>query len=164
MHYVSELDKDLVIKKCNDKSPWNPSKKAIARVLNPLPIPSECPHCNGHVEITLNRVIYGVDYGDWPWVYHCVECHAIASMHPFTAIPMSKMAGKDLRKAREKAKKYFHTLEECLGRRQAYAWLAGKMNMPVAECHFGWFDLDQCEKAGEICEREARQAKPHMFV
>lgn len=35
-------------------------------------------------------------------------------------------------------------------RRNAYKWLATKMQIKVSHCHFGWFDLVQLKKAYEI--------------
>ncbi|EFC56414.1 hypothetical protein ENTCAN_06719 [Enterobacter cancerogenus ATCC 35316] len=36
-------------------------------------------------------------------------------------------------------------------RTEAYQWLAEKMGIPVYECHFGWFTVEQCQAAIRHC-------------
>jgi hypothetical protein len=137
------------------KTPWNPSKRATARVLNPLPAPTICPHCGGEVRIVNNSAIYhGRSYGEWPWAYACVNraCFAYVGMHPFTAIPLGTLATAEIREARKRAKNLFNPLWETgkarrMSRTQAYTKLADALGIPVGECHFGWFDVNQCNAA-----------------
>lgn len=136
------------------KSPVNPSRKAIARVDNPLPIPTCCPYCQAPVVIKGHAEIYnGHAYGDWPWVYGCSACDARVGMHPFTNLPLGTLANEQLRKAREQHKKPFEAIWRGghLSRADAYAWLAQMMGLTKAACHFGLFDLDQCKQAGDLC-------------
>lgn len=131
------------------KSPWNPSRKATARVSNPLPAPTECPFCGGPVEIAHHDDIYGRPFGDWPWAYLCKPCDAYVGMHPFTNIPLGTLANKELRTARKNCKPAFERLHQHgrWDRSEAYRALADRMGIPVEECHFGWFDRQQCEAA-----------------
>lgn len=137
----------------NDKTPWNPSRRAIERVKNPLPAPEVCPHCGGKVEVVGNAEIYGgKPMGEWPWAYLCRDCGAYVGMHPYTPIPLGTLATEALRRARVQAKQPFETWRTTrnIDRTQAYATLAGKMGIPVEECHFGWFDQARCDQAKTI--------------
>lgn len=44
-------------------------------------------------------------------------------------------------------------------RPQAYAWLAKQMNIPVEECHFSLFDLEQLIKAKRIVSQRLAKRK-----
>lgn len=150
----------------NRLTPWNPSKRAINRVKEPLPKPTECPFCRdpqtgepypGSVEIAHHMDIYGKVYGDWPWVYRCQYCDARTGMHPYTDIPLGTLADQKTRIARTQCKKHFEKLwrynDSPLTRKQAYRWLADQMGIPVSECHFGWFSAERCYRARDICKR-----------
>lgn len=136
-----------------NKTPWNPSKKATARVKNPVPVPTECNCCHdkksGCIETIENKEIYGRNYGDWPWVYRCKTCNAYVGMHPFTNIPLGTLANAPMRQARKACKAPFETLYKTgkMSRSEAYQRLADKLGIPKEECHFGWFDIKQCQKA-----------------
>lgn len=135
------------------KSPWNPSRKAIARVKNPLPPPTECPFCGGQVAISHHDDVYGRTYGDWPWMYRCAPCDAYVGMHPFTDIPLGTLANPATRAARKRCKPAFEWLHRFGGwsRSEAYAELARRLGITAEECHFGWFDEAMCEKARRAC-------------
>jgi hypothetical protein len=131
------------------KTPWEPSRKAIARVKNPLPAPSVCPCCGGGVGIRSHEEVYGRAYDDWPWLYACIDCDARVGMHPFTDIPLGTLADEVLREARKRCKAPFEAIyrDGRLGRSQAYQALAKRLGIPVEECHFGWFDIEMCQRA-----------------
>lgn len=131
------------------KTPMNPSRKALKRVRNPLPAPTTCPHCSADVRIATHQEIYGRDYGEWPWVYLCTGCSAYVGMHPFTNIPLGTLATEEIRNARKRCKIPFERLYKSGGmsRTEAYAALAVALNIPAAECHFGWFDIEMCKRA-----------------
>ena len=130
------------------------SRRALQRVRNPLPAPEACPYCNGQVRLVSNDAIYGKLYGDWPYAYLCAPCDAMVGLHPGTDIPLGTLANRVLRRARSISKQLFHHTKERYGftRSQAYEWLALQMQIPLGECHFGWFDLAQCDQAAEICK------------
>jgi hypothetical protein len=133
-----------------EKTPWNPSKKATARVKDKLPAPCECRYCQGEVTIEKNSKIYrGKEYGEWPWIYYCNSCGASVGLHPFTNIPLGTLADTKLRKERNKVKANFHLYMETksVSRSQAYQDLADMLDIPKSECHFGWFDTDDLVKA-----------------
>lgn len=133
----------------HSKTPWNPSKTATARVLNPLPAPTVHEACGQPVAIAHHNDVYGREYSDWPWMYRCPKCDASVGMHPFTAIPLGTLADKALRNARKECKAPFERLylDRRMTRDQAYARLAEHLGIPVGECHFGWFTHEQCAEA-----------------
>lgn len=133
------------------------SRRALKRVKNPLPIPTDCRYCGGCVELVSNSEIYnGREYGDWPYAYLCTDCKAYVGLHPDTDIPLGTLAALQLRKDRNTAKDAFHRVKEQRGfsRSLAYQWLAGKMGIEVDVCHFGWFDQDECAKALALCTQD----------
>lgn len=137
-----------------EKTPWNPSRRAIARVKNPLPAPTECPRCGGrHVDIARNSEIYGRDYGEWPWAFLCRGCGAYVGMHPFTGIPLGTLADAPTREARKRAKAAFNPLWQsgAMTRTEAYSWLASRLGVAVAACHIGWFDVAMCQLVEHEC-------------
>ncbi|MCM2547619.1 zinc-finger-containing protein [Burkholderia glumae] len=151
-----------------EKTPWNPSRRAIKRVLNPLPAPTVCRFCGGKVEIVRNSQIYhGRDYGEWPWAYLCGDCRAYVGMHPFTAIPLGTLADGPTREARKRAKAAFNPLWETGGmtRTAAYSWLAARLDIVFGECHVGWFDVAMCDRVVEVCSHytstQARRRAAH---
>jgi hypothetical protein len=146
-----------------EKTPWNPSRTATARVTNPLPAPTACPHCSSDVELVGNERIYGMPYGEWPYVYRCKDdaCGSYVGLHPFTAIPLGTLADAPTRDARKKAKALFNPLWQSGGmdRKEAYAWLARELGIPVGECHVGWFDVATCERVVGIIKRRPASRK-----
>ena len=140
------------------KTPWNPSRKAIARVKNPLPAPSTHDVCGGEVKIVGNEVIYGRAFGEWPWAYRCGKCGAYVGMHPFTAIPLGTLADAPTRAARKRAKAAFNPVwvSGMMTRSAAYAWLAQQLGIKnVEECHIGWFDVPTCNRVVRVCSEYA---------
>lgn len=140
------------------KSPWHPSVKATARVLNPLPAPVVHDVCGQPVEIAHHTQVYGTEYGDWPWMYRCTTCDAMVGMHPFTSIPLGTLADKALRDTRRACKQPFELLWEHgrMTRSEAYAGLAAHLGLEVEACHFGWFDADTCRRARDWAVAQLR--------
>lgn len=138
------------------KTPWNPSRRATARVLNPLPPPATCLYCGSPVGISGNEAVYGKPYGRWPWIYLCAggSCHSYVGMHPFTNIPLGTLADAKTREARKITKELFNRLwgrgEGRMSRAEAYEWLCAQLDMPPGECHFGWFDVQTCRRAYKV--------------
>ncbi|RAW91466.1 MULTISPECIES: zinc-finger-containing protein [unclassified Photorhabdus] len=139
-----------------EKTPWNPSVRAIQRVKDPLPIPVRCRYCCGHITIAHHEKIFGKAYSKWPWLYICTSCCAYVGMHPFTDIPLGTLADKATRNARLSSKRYFEEIWQSgkLSRTDAYKWLAKRLGINKCECHFGWFDIDTCYRAKEICKQK----------
>jgi len=124
---------------------------AFKRVLNPLPVPTICPYCDGDVHAVNNSAIYyGQSYGRWPYAYLCEDCRAYVGMHPETNIPLGTLADSILREARKVSKSLFQTKlmepPSNMTRSEAYTYLAGRMGITAGNCHFAWFDVKQCEQ------------------
>jgi zinc-finger-containing domain len=139
-------------------SPSNPSRRAIARVTNPLPVPTCCPNCGDRVGLVSNKVIYGREYGEWPWAYRCnnSKCDSYVGLHPFTNIPLGKLANPATREARKQAKAAFNPLWErgTMDRTVAYKWLAYQLGIEnFEECHIGWFGVAMCERVIDVCSK-----------
>lgn len=136
------------------------NKRAERRAKDRLPIPAVCPHCQARVTLASNSEVYGRTYGDWPWIYLCqnADCRAYVGTHPETNLPLGTLATAAIRAARKTAKTQFNALWENgqMSRTDAYAWLAGALGIPVAACHFGWFDEAQCARAVEVLSDERR--------
>lgn len=130
------------------------SRRAVARVSDVLPIPTDCRYCEGPVDLVRNSHVYGTDHGRWPFLYRCDNCDAHVGLHPETDIPLGILADVHLRRARVVCKATFNELQKVLpvNRHRAYQILADAMGIPASECHFGWFDVDQCRKAADACE------------
>jgi hypothetical protein len=126
------------------------SRRALKRVKNPLPAPTDCRYCGDDVRLVRNSEIYnGRSYGDWPFAYLCRGCRSYVGLHPDTDIPLGTLADDALRAARNRSKSVFHAHIKTsgLGRTAAYKWLAGQMGIEVDICHFGWFEADACDQA-----------------
>jgi hypothetical protein len=127
------------------------SRQALRRVKNPLPAPTTCPYGHDRVDLVSHTEIYGREYGEWPYAYLCRDCGAYVGLHPHTDIPLGTLANEELRRARNLCKPPFETLwkSEKMTRSQAYIALAEHLGLETEQCHFAWFDIDQCRKAKE---------------
>lgn len=126
---------------------------AMRRVKDKLPKPDFCDNCcEFTVSIKTHKEVYGRNYGYWPYLYFCDSCKAYVGIHPGTDIPLGTMADEELRLWRKKAKVPFEKWRKRSGisRSYAYSILAEKLQIPVNECHFGWFDLDMCKDVFEV--------------
>lgn len=147
-----------------EKTPWNPSRRATARVVDPVPMPTCCPNCGDAVSIVRNGEIYGRDYGEWPWAVRCdsEHCDSYVGLHPFTSIPLGTLANPQMRQWRRAAKDLFNPLwqdpvgKAVYSRTQAYELLADAMGLGRAECHFGLFTVEQCQQAIAIIKHVRR--------
>lgn len=129
------------------------SRASLRRIANPLPAPTVCPYCGGPAVLDSNDAIYrGQRYGDWPYVYMCEgSCDAYVGLHPNTDIPLGTLADRETRDARKEAKQAFFNWQDVVGLRKdrnaAYAKLAERMQIEIAECHFAMFDVERCNLA-----------------
>ena len=127
--------------------------------------PTECNLCDGKVIYTSNSIIYGKEYGSGK-MYYCTECGAFVGTH----IPRPKeafgiLANAEMRALKQKCHKLFDEKwiyevtkpQRQKARRKAYRELARMMEIPVTECHFGYFDTVMLNKAYKILESEVRK-------
>jgi hypothetical protein len=131
------------------RTPDNPSREAMARVRDPLRVPTICRYCGGRVECAHHNEVYGREHGDWPWVYRCTQCDARVGLHRETDIPLGTLANPATREARNASKQEFQQMQKELHLPPHYAYqlLAEKLDIARESCHFGWFDIDMCVAA-----------------
>ena len=112
-----------------------------------------CPYCNEPAELTDSAEIYnGVSYG---MIWLCRPCHAYVGTHKNskTHAPLGRLANAELREAKKLAHLFFDRLwkSDSMKRKEAYQWLADKLDIPVKSCHIGMFDVEQCNKVVRLC-------------
>lgn len=132
------------------------SAKAVLKVKDRLPIPTKCHYCGGEVRLASNKEIYnGTEYGSWPYIYLCDCCKSYVGLHPQTHLPLGTLADGRTRGARKQKLLFLDLVQEHFGgdRAAGYAWLADQMGIPVSQCHWGMFDVEQCNVAAAICAR-----------
>lgn len=114
--------------------------------------PTVCNLCGGKVEYISNGEIYGRKYGSG-FCYHCKECGAYVGTHKNRPhIALGILADAELRELKKQCHDIFDRQWKSgkIKRKKAYENLAEKLEIPVAECHFGWFDKPMLKKAIEI--------------
>ena len=117
--------------------------------------PTTCNLCGGKVIYTSNATIYGKEYGSGR-CYLCTSCRAYTGTHkPRPREALGILADEDMRRTKIACHALFDVRwqgkpKANKKRKDLYAWLAGKMGIPVGECHFGWFDINQLQKAYDI--------------
>ena len=117
--------------------------------------PKVCNLCGGKVEYTSNAVIYGREYGSG-MCYYCKSCGAYVGTHkprPWEALGL--LADEPMRKGKMACHSVFDAMwkgkpKAQKKRKDLYLWLAGRMGIPVSECHFGWFNIQQLMEAYAI--------------
>lgn len=104
----------------------------------------------------------GRRYGEWPYVYLCDDCGAYIGLHPHTDLPLGTLADKPLLWVRKQGKGLFLDLSAVRrwSRFESYQWLAEQMEIPLRECHWGWFDEHRCAQAEMVIKVELSR---HLF-
>lgn len=136
-------------------TPFEPSKTAMAKFSDALPVPTVCHYCRGEVVIVHHRDVYdGRSFGNWPWMYRCQKCLARVGIHPRTNIPLGTLADEATRNARKYGKVPFQALwdgpKASMSRETAYAWLASALGIDPKVCHFAMFDAAMCNRARDL--------------
>ena len=135
------------------------SRHALKRVKHRLKPPTECEYCLSEVVLVRNSVIYGREYGKWPYAYRCTGCRASVGVHPDTDLPLGTLADQDTKDARKAAKALFHTVQNIHipgkdkfeKRDRSYQWLSKVTGIPPEECHFSMFTYDRAQVALAAC-------------
>ena len=115
-----------------------------------------CPYCNQPAQLVGGDVIYP----HLPWLhgkmfYSCVPCGAYVGCHDGTTQPLGCLANAQLRVAKMAAHTAFDPLWKShrLTRTAAYRWLARELGIEVGDCHIGMFDVEQCRRVVEVCQK-----------
>ena len=124
--------------------------------------PTVCNLCGGRVRYTSNSEIYGREYGSGK-CYLCEQCGAYVGTHkPRPREAMGLLADARMRRGKMCCHELFDAMWEGQPkahkkRNDLYKWLAGEMDIPTEECHFGYFDLVQLEKAYRILKEATKK-------
>lgn len=83
------------------------------------------------------------------WFWECEPCGAYVGCHPGTTNPLGRLANAELRRAKQSVHRVLDPLWKSgkMKRKEAYAMLAGKLNIAPRNCHVGMFDVPMCEAA-----------------
>jgi len=115
--------------------------------------PLICPDCGSRM-IRRNSM-YGLFYGcsQFP------ECRASHGCHQITGMPLGIPANKETKEVRIAAHEAFDILwnggASKMSRKEAYMWLADKLQLPNDECHIGRFDKEMCGRVIAVCLQKA---------
>lgn len=125
------------------------------------PIPVKCDYCGADVIYTSNAEVYGKEYGNGR-CYKCTVCDAYVGVHTGTNIPLGRLADRELRKLKKECHALFDQVWKggCINRSKAYAQLAKRLEIPVSDCHFGWFDKETLCKAKAIMKTPGWYKEP----
>ena len=124
--------------------------------------PTECNICGGKVIYTSNSKIYGREYGSGK-MYYCTECGAYVGTHePRPKEALGLLANKEMRDMKMKCHELFDkkwkneptSRKRHIARKNAYKELSDRLQIPIEECHFGYFDMDMLNRAFKILESE----------
>lgn len=113
-----------------------------------------CDYCGKPAELVSSATVYqGREYGP---IWYCPDCNAWVGTHKGTDRPLGRLANAELRKMKRMAHAAFDPLwrgKSSFTRSAAYEWLAEEMGLPVEQTHIGMFDVEQCKRCVEICNR-----------
>lgn len=119
------------------------------------PRPTTCNLCGGSVIFTSNARIYGIEYGSGK-CYLCQNCGAYTGTHkPRPTEALGLLSNASMRKGKMACHDIFDKFwrgkpKAQKKRKDLYLWLSEQMNIPLDECHFGYFDIHQLRKAYKI--------------
>jgi zinc-finger-containing domain len=116
-----------------------------------------CPYCGNAAELVTGAEIYPhrQDLASLKF-WRCSPCDAHVGCHKRNkkygndgTVPLGRLANADLRRAKSRVHAIFDPIWKNgrMERREAYLWLAGRLNIPFEECHIGMFDLPTCDRA-----------------
>lgn len=120
--------------------------------------PIKCNICGGTVIFTSNSRLYGREYGSGK-MYYCTQCGAYVGTHkPRPEEALGILGNKEMRDMKMRCHALFDTKwkneptsrKRHVARKNAYRWLADKLEIPVDDCHFGYFNMDTLNKAYKI--------------
>ncbi len=140
---------------------------------NNLKFVESCPYCGSSVIYIDSIKIFRKSYG---MMYLCNNyplCDASVGVHKGTNYPLGRMANKNLRYWKKRAHFYFDPIwqkkldknpleKKNTIRNETYKWLSEKMNIPIEECHIGFFNVEQCKQVINHC-RQANEGTLRLF-
>lgn len=131
------------------------------RIFEEMP---KCPYCKRPAAL----VDGGAVYPSRPdlrakWFWMCWGCDAWVGCHDGTKKALGRLADAALRRWKKAAHAAFDPLWQAKierdgckkheARNAGYAWLAKQLGIEAKDCHIGMFDVAQCQRVVEICEK-----------
>lgn len=115
-----------------------------------------CPYCGHKSKPVKGYEIYPYAQGELAMknFFQCMPCDARVGTHKVSGLPLGRLADEELRKAKMKAHGAFDVLwrEKYMTRGEAYAWLAGEMDLEIDACHIGMFDVKMCNEVYKVSQ------------
>lgn len=125
----------------------------------------KCDKCGANdVWFCQNRVIYGRNFGAWPYVVFCRACSAAVGCRRGTENPLGTMTDSRTRQLRAEAHAIFDPIwkDGWITRTDAYLRLAGLMGIKSEDCHFSHMNSRELKKAMtatfDLIEEVSREA------
>ncbi len=122
-------------------------------------LPTICRYCGGVIKLIPAKMVYGESTRrlgmEGEYLYQCQNCNARVGCHKGTTRPLGNVANEVLRLKRMEAHRVFDALWKSgrMTRTGAYRWLAGELHLRPDRAHIGGFEMDQCQKVIELCEK-----------
>jgi hypothetical protein len=114
-----------------------------------------CEYCGEESALVTGKIVYPhIPRLHANPIYACMPCRAWVGCHPSTTKPLGRLANGELRKKKMAAHASFDPLwkEGRMKRKEAYAWLAGKLGIAVKDTHIGMFDAATCDRVVKACQ------------
>ena len=122
-------------------------------------LPTICRYCGGVIKLIPAKMVYGESTRrlgmEGEYLYQCQNCNARVGCHKGTTRPLGNVANEVLRLKRMEAHRVFDALWKSgrMTRTGAYRWLAGELHLRPDRAHIGGFEMDQCQRVIELCEK-----------
>ena len=111
-----------------------------------MEIPTICRYCGGVVHLVPAAKVYGPAAKrlgiEREKFYQCQNCNARVGCHKGTVRMETHQVFDGFWK------------ERGMSRTQGYKWMAKKLRLSEELAHIGGFEMDQCQKLINLCERE----------
>lgn len=121
-----------------------------------------CQYCNAISKVVQGGVLYGAGHKlSHKEFYYCEPCEAWVGMHDINKKPFGTLAKSDLRKKRVLAHAEFDKVwkakilegySKTAARQEAYEWLSKSLDIPINQCHIGFFNVGECNKTIAVCK------------
>lgn len=117
-----------------------------------------CDYCGKQAKLVQGDVIYPHRPDLYElWFWSCEPCQAYVGTHKQSKVhfPLGRLANHALRRAKNRAHAAFDPLwkDGPTKRKEAYEWLSNGLGIDFKDCHIGMFNIEQCDRVVEICER-----------